>query len=58
MLNHIRTIISEDAFNASQPCGSDMHNGCDKCEPGKYDNVEIPTKRVFQPLDDFYLYLV
>ena len=44
-LNATRKIKTEDAFNASQPCASDMHNGCDKCEP-KYDFVEVPAQLV------------
>ena len=45
MLNHIRTISSEQQFNELQPCASDMHNGCDKCEP-KIDTVEVPAQLV------------
>ena len=44
-LNATRKIKKENAFNASQPCASDMHNGCDKCEP-KYDFVEVPAQLV------------
>ena len=40
-----RKISSEQQFNASQPCGSDAHNGCDKCEPS-YDFVEVPAQLV------------
>ena len=46
----IRT-ITEDAFNAAQPCASDMHNGCDKCEPA-YDFVEVPAKLVRDIIKD------
>ena len=50
----MNNLVRENAFNASQPCGSDAHNGCDKCEPGKYDNVEIPTKLAQDIVDLFY----
>ena len=40
-----RKISSEQQFNSSQPCASDMHNGCDKCEP-KSDTIEVPAQLV------------
>ena len=47
-----RKISSEQQFNASQPCASDMHNGCDKCEP-KYGFVEVHAKLVRGLIKEF-----
>ena len=48
-------LISNRRFNTAQPCASDMHNGCDKCEP-KSDTVEVPVNLVRDLIKKFDLY--
>ena len=48
-----RKISSEQQFNSSQPCASDMHNGCDKCEP-KSDTIEVPVNTIKWVIGAFY----